>query len=138
MPWDDLMREKSYSGWSAYGESKLANILFTRELAKRLGAGGVTANSLHPGFVATNFGNDNGGFLRLLLPIAKLFALSEEAGARTSIWAATSEEVAGVTGKYFAKCRESTPTREARSDEDAARLWKVSEELVSRAGVTVP
>ncbi len=135
IPWDDLMHEKSYSGFGAYGQSKLANILFARELSKRLEGTKVTANSLHPGFVATNFGRENKGIMRFVLPIAFLFALSDEDGAKTQIWAATSEECAGVTGKYFDKCRESTPSAAARSDEDAARLWKVTEELLAKAGV---
>ena len=76
-------------------------------------------------------------FLRYLLPIAQLFALSEEDGAKTTVWAATADELATVTGKYFSRCREATPTAEARSDADAARLWALSEELVARAGVAL-
>ena len=134
--WDDLQQEKGFFGWRAYGDSKLMNILFARELAKRLEKTGVTSNSLHPGFVASNFGHEKNNFLwRALIGFSqKLFAISEADGARTQIWAATAPELEKVTGKYFDKCREATPTREAQSDADAARLWKVSEELVAKAG----
>jgi len=135
IPWDDLMHERSYSGFGVYGESKLANILFARELSKRLAGKNVTANALHPGFVATNFGWENRGIMKYVIKVAMLFAISEEEGARTTVWAATSDEAAKLTGKYLDRCRESTPTAAAQNDEDAARLWKVSEELVARAGV---
>jgi NAD(P)-dependent dehydrogenase (short-subunit alcohol dehydrogenase family) len=133
MTWDDLMHERSYPGFKVYSESKLANILFARELARRLGGTGVTANALHPGFVASNFGRDNPGLAGLTMPIAMLFAISEEQGAETSLYLATSSDVEGVTGKYFAKSREATPTSAAQSDEDARRLWEVSEGLVAKA-----
>jgi len=135
MTWDDLMHERSYPGFVVYSESKLANILFTRELARRLDGTRVTANCLHPGFVASNFGHDNPGLTRLGMRLAMLFAISEEKGAETSIYLASSPDVEGVTGKYFDKCKEATPTAEARNDEDARRLWDVSEQLVARAGV---
>jgi NAD(P)-dependent dehydrogenase (short-subunit alcohol dehydrogenase family) len=137
IPWDDLMHEQSYSSWKAYGESKLANVLFARELARRLADKGVTVNSLHPGFVATNFGWENRGILKYLIRIAMVFAITEVEGAKTTIWAATSDEAGKITGKYLDCCRETTPSRAAQSDEDAARLWKVSEELVARAGVAL-
>jgi NAD(P)-dependent dehydrogenase (short-subunit alcohol dehydrogenase family) len=135
VPWDDFQHEKSYSGMTVYGESKLLNILFARELAKRLEKTGVTSNSLHPGFVASNFGRDNKGLIGWLMPVFQLFAISEEEGAKTTVWAATAPELEKVTGKYFDKCREASPTSEAQSDASAARLWKLSEELVAKAGV---
>jgi NAD(P)-dependent dehydrogenase (short-subunit alcohol dehydrogenase family) len=133
MKWDDLMHERSYPGFMVYSESKLANILFARELSRRLAGKGVTANALHPGFVASNFGRDNPGLSGLTMPIAMLFAISEEEGAKTSLYLATSPDVEGVSGKYFAKCREATPTADAQSDADARRLWELSEGLVERA-----
>jgi NAD(P)-dependent dehydrogenase (short-subunit alcohol dehydrogenase family) len=132
MTWDDLQHEKSYAGFQVYSESKLANILYTRELGRRLAGTGVTANSLHPGFVSSNFGRDNPGLAGLVMPLAQLFAISDEEGAETSLYLATSPAVEGVTGKYFAKCREATPTTAAQNDDDARRLWQVSEELAAK------
>jgi retinol dehydrogenase 12 len=131
---DDLMYEKrGYSGFPAYGQSKLANILFTRELAKRLEGTGVTANSLHPGVIASGFGRNNKGvFGWVMRNIASPFLGSEASGARTSVYLACSPEVEGKTGLYWKSSRESTPTRQARDDEGAARLWKLSEELVEK------
>jgi len=132
MDWDDLLGERRYSSWKAYGQSKLANILFTRELSRRLAGKGVTANALHPGVVATGFGHNNRGFFRLLVTAGAPFLTSPEKGARTSIYLASAPEVAGVSGKYFAGCRERTPSDRARDDGDARRLWEVSEALVAR------
>jgi NAD(P)-dependent dehydrogenase (short-subunit alcohol dehydrogenase family) len=112
-----------------YGRSKLMNILFTRELARRLAGTGVTANCFHPGFVATRFGDANGGLPALALKFAKTFALSPEEGAKTLIYLASSPEVASVTGAYFEKCKQVTPTAQAHSDADARRLWDVSLQL---------
>jgi len=103
---DDLQGAKSYSGWRAYQASKLANIYFTYELARRLNGSKVTVNCLHPGFVASRFGSNNGGVTRALFGVAKtLFAISEANGARTSVYLASSPDVDGVTGKYFASRR---------------------------------
>ena len=106
-----------------YGRSKLCNILFTRELARRLAGTGVTANCLHPGFVATRFGDQTGGLTSFGIRIGKRFALSPQQGAETLVYLASSPEVAGVTGKYFHKCRPTTPNREAQDDVAAQRLW---------------
>ena len=134
LDFDDLMFEKrGYGGFAAYGASKLANILFTRELAKRLEGTGVTANSLHPGVIASGFGRNNQGVFGFIMRnLAGPFLGSEESGARTSVYLATSPEVEGKTGLYWKSSRESTPTRSARDDEAAAKLWKASEELVER------
>jgi NAD(P)-dependent dehydrogenase (short-subunit alcohol dehydrogenase family) len=129
LDFDDLQMEKGYSGMSMYGRSKLMNILFTRELARRLAGTGVTANCLHPGFVATRFGDASGGFGSFVMKAAKRFALTPEEGARTIIYLAASAEVNGVTGKYFHKCQEEQPSAEARNDADARRLWDVSVQL---------
>jgi NAD(P)-dependent dehydrogenase (short-subunit alcohol dehydrogenase family) len=125
----DLQLEKGYSGFGMYGRSKLMNILFTRELARRLAGSGVTANCLHPGFVATRFADASGGLISLVVKGAKKFALTPAEGAKTLIYLASSPEVDGVTGKYFEKCKEATPTAEAQNDADARRLWEISLQL---------
>ena len=126
----DLQNEKRYSGWSAYGQSKLANIYFTYELARRLEGSGVSANCLHPGFVASRFGDNNGGLVKLVIGFAKsAFAISEDEGAKTSVYLASSPEVAGVSGKYFDKCK-AVSTSSVSYDSDVARdLWRQSERL---------
>jgi NAD(P)-dependent dehydrogenase (short-subunit alcohol dehydrogenase family) len=135
MDFDDLnSRQGRYSAMTVYARSKLANVLFTYELARRLQGTGVTANCLHPGVVRTGFGKNNSGYAKLIFQtfqvVARPFILSPEKGAATSIYLASSPEVEGVTGKYFADCRE-TPSSPASYDEDAQRrLWEVSEEMV--------
>ncbi len=130
---DDLQGERGYSGWRAYGQSKLANVLFTRELARRLAGSGVTANCLHPGVVATGFGKNNAGPFSWGVRIAAPFFLSAARGARTSIWLASSPEVAGVTGEYFARCRVAKVSVAARDDAAARRLWEASARLTGLA-----
>ena len=123
---DDLQGESAYSGVKAYCHSKLANILFTRELARRLAGTGVTANCLHPGAVAT------GIFRALPKPVEaliKLVTLSPERGAQTSVYLASSPKVEALTGKYFVRRVEATPSAEARDDEVARRLWDESARL---------
>jgi NAD(P)-dependent dehydrogenase (short-subunit alcohol dehydrogenase family) len=133
LDFNDLQSEKRYSGVRAYGRSKLCNILFTRELARRLAGTGVMANCLHPGFVASRFGDNNGGWFGLAIGAAKgLFALSPQQGARTSVYLATSPEVT-ASGGYFDKSAPATPSRAARDDEAARRLWQESARL---AGVS--
>jgi NAD(P)-dependent dehydrogenase (short-subunit alcohol dehydrogenase family) len=124
LDFNDLQSEKSYRGFSVYSRSKLANVLFTRELAHRLEGTGVTANSLHPGFVATRFGDNNGGLSSSLIGLLKNFAISPEKGAETIIYLATSEEPAAITGQYFHKCRVATPSKAAQDDQAANRLWQ--------------
>ena len=126
LDFDDLQSGKRYSGFTVYGRSKLMNILFTRELARRLAGSGVTANCLHPGFVATRFGDASGGLMRLGIGLAKKFALTPEQGAETIIWLASSPEVKGKTGGYYHKCKLATPSRAAQNDADARRLWDES------------
>ena len=135
MDFDDLMAERSYKQMEVYGRSKLANILFTTELAKRLAGTGVTANSLHPGSVNTGYARDGDttGFLAWGVRVYAPFSLSPEKGARTSVYLSSSAEVEGVTGKYFAKCRPTTPSANARDGDAAARLWGISEQLVDGA-----
>ena len=135
MPFDDLQSTRAYAGMRVYGTSKLANILFTNELARRLAGQGVTANSLHPGTVSTGYGADGDakGFLAIGIKIAKPFFLSPQKGARTSIYLASSPDVAGVTGEYFVKCKPKKPRKQALDVEGARRLWEVSDELIAAA-----
>ncbi|HEX3793312.1 MAG TPA: SDR family oxidoreductase [Acidimicrobiales bacterium] len=135
LPFDDLQSTGSYRGMKVYSQSKLANILFTNELAARLAAQGVTANSLHPGTVRTGYGADGdaGGLLALGIRIAKPFFLSPAKGALTSAYLAASPEVEGVSGKYFVKCREKAPSKWASKEEHAHRLWDISEQMVAPA-----
>ena len=131
IPWDDLPGGSAVRPEQAYPLSKLANILFTRELARRLAGSGVTANCLHPGFVRTALGRDVTGLPSVALRLGLRFVPGPDAGARTSVYLASSPEVAGVTGGYFARSRPAEPSALARDDEAAARLWALSEELVS-------
>lgn len=129
LDFDDLQSTRGFSGFKVYGRSKLCNILFTRELARRWSGKGVTANCLHPGFVATRFGDGSGGFLSLGTRVAKTFAISPEKGAETIVYLTTSPEVVSVSGGYFYQCRPATPTAEARDDMAAQRLWLESAKL---------
>jgi len=126
----DLQSRKNYSGFQVYSRSKLCNILFTRELARRIAGGGVTANCLHPGFVATRFGDQSGGLLAIGVWAAKrLTAISQEEGAKTIIHLASSPDAANVSGEYFYQCKVDTPSVAARSAADAKRLWDISAEI---------
>jgi len=130
LDFDDLQSRRGYVGFPVYSKSKLCNILFNRELARRIAGSGVTANALHPGFVATRFGDNSGGLMRTVLKVAKpLGAISPEEGAMTMVYLASSPEVAVISGAYFYECRSATPTAEARNDEDAKKLWQVSEQI---------
>jgi len=130
LDFNDLQTAQGYSGWLAYRRSKLANILFTRELARRLAGTGVTANCLHPGFVATEFGNNNGGAFRAALSVAKRFmAISPQQGGETLVYAASAKEIAGMSGVYFDKNRPRAPSEAAQDDDAAKRLWTMSEKL---------
>jgi len=136
MHWDDLQFERrgTKAGWSTYCQSKLANILFTRELSRRLDGSGVTANCLHPGFVNTGFSRNNGSMARLLMTISRPFQRKDTKGAETVVWLAVSEEAEGLTGEYCHNCKPAKPTGRARNDEDAARLWGLSEEMTGTVG----
>jgi NAD(P)-dependent dehydrogenase (short-subunit alcohol dehydrogenase family) len=132
---DDLQSTRRYRAFRVYAKTKLANILFTRELARRLTGTGVTANSLHPGFVASRFARDGDtGLLgRLAMPLLRPVALSPEQGARTSIFVASEPSLAAITGEYWYKCALATPSASARDDDAARQLWDVSEQLVGGA-----
>ncbi len=128
-PRQTLTKANNYKGFQVYGRSKLCNILYTSELARNLAGTGVTANCLHPGFVDTRFGDESGGLLSLGVRIAKTFAISQEKGAATIVYLASSDEVAQATGGYYYKCKKATPTKQARDDDAAKRLWQESERL---------
>jgi NAD(P)-dependent dehydrogenase (short-subunit alcohol dehydrogenase family) len=129
LEFDDLQLAKSFGPMKAYGRSKLCNILFTRELARRLQRTGVTANCLHPGFVATRIGDDSGGVISRFAWLAKLFAISPEEGADTIVYLASSPAVAETTGKYFYKRQPIAPSAAAQDDRAAALLWESSAAL---------
>lgn len=128
---DDLMFEKKYSDFFAYNQSKLANIMFTYELARRLEETDVTANCLHPGGVATNFGNESAPVFRFLLELGKLtrVMVSPEKGARTSVYLASSPDVEGVSGKYFDNCRGKKSSGRSYDVNAQKKLWELSEKL---------
>jgi NAD(P)-dependent dehydrogenase (short-subunit alcohol dehydrogenase family) len=127
---DDLQSRRSFGGFAVYSKSKLCNILFTRELARRIVGTGVTANCLHPGFVATRFGDQSGGLVSAFVRVAKPFGgISPEEGAKTILYLATSPNVASVSGEYFYECKLDMPSAEACSDRDARKLWDISTEI---------
>jgi NAD(P)-dependent dehydrogenase (short-subunit alcohol dehydrogenase family) len=125
LDFDDLQYAKWYNGVFAYARSKLCNVLFTRELARRWAGTGVTVNCHHPGFVRTRFGNHSGVMAPFAL-VAKAVAIPPAWGARTLLHLATSPEVADVTGGYFVRCRLTRPSRTAEDDAAARRLWDES------------
>lgn len=129
LDFDDLQLEHGYNAWRAYSNGKLANILFTRELARRLQGTGVTANCLHPGVIRSRFGNESGPLSRVGIMIGGPFMLSPEKGADTVVYLASSPEVADASGGYYVKRRLQQPSAAARNDETARKLWRASEEL---------
>src|SRR5450631_506498 len=146
LDFDDLQSAKAYRdtnflewirfggpGFKVYGRSKLCNILFTRELVRRMAGTGVTANCAHPGFVATRFGDHSGGLISFSIRIAKRFALTPQEGAETLVYLASSPEVAGASGEYFDKCRPKKPSAAGQDDVAARRLWEETSRLVGLA-----
>jgi len=131
LDFDDLQSAHGYRGFKVYRRSKLCNILYTRELARRWAGTGVTVNCLHPGFVASSFADQSGGLFSHIVRMAKTFAISPEKGAETIVYLASSPEVAHVSGRYFYKCRPITPSNEALDDAAAERLWLESTRLGS-------
>lgn len=132
---DNLQLKKGFKVMKAYGNSKLFNILFTKELAERIKDTEVTANCVHPGVVASNFGKNSNFLIRLAYGIGSLFMISNEKGAETPLYLATSDDVEGVNGAYFKNKRAVAPRKQARDLEAARQLWDMSEEL---AGLKQP
>lgn len=129
MKWDDLQLKKGYFVLRAYAQSKLANILFTRALARRVEADGMHVNCLHPGAVATNIWPERNILERAFSSLLRLFLISPEKGARTSIWLASGDVGGKSNGGYFENCHEKKPSRTARDDAAAERLWELSANL---------
>ncbi|OIO85574.1 MAG: short-chain dehydrogenase [Anaerolineae bacterium CG2_30_57_67] len=131
LDFDDLQNSKNYSRFSAYGRSKLMNLLFTYELARKLEGTKITANALHPGFVSTGFALNNQGLLRWGVKLLRIFALTPEKGAETSIYLASSPEVEGVTGKYFSDRKMINSDPVSYDKTTAEKLWQVSLEMIA-------
>jgi NAD(P)-dependent dehydrogenase (short-subunit alcohol dehydrogenase family) len=130
---DIVRRDKGYAGFEVYGSTKLANILFTRELGRRLEGTGVVASCFHPGFVATRFGHDNKGAMGTIIKIGQaIFARTPEKGAETLIWLATSPEAADPHGDYFMDMKVARRSKRAQDDALARRLWDLTEGLLTQ------
>lgn len=132
--WDNLQGERKWGQFRAYANSKLANLLFTNELARRLEATGVTANAVHPGLVRSRFGSTASPALRVLVKLGSPIMISSKRGADTVIWAASAQEPAGATGKYYVRRRESNSSLISRDRGVQERLWDVSERLTGLSG----
>ena len=128
---DDLQGERGYGGWRAYSQSKLAQVLFTHELARRLSGTDVTANCLHPGAIATNIWGNAAGRARVLTKVVRLFMAGPQKGAETSVYLASSPEIAGVSGEYFEKKRAKKSSTESYDEHVAERLWDASADLTN-------
>ena len=142
IPFEDVQAARGYrrQGFERYGQTKLANILFTVELARRLAATGVTANCFHPGLVATGFNRNNGAFMNAVMLVAKPFSRSPAKGADTLVWLANAAEVSGESGGYFVDRRRAMPSGPAQNLDMARGLWELSEQqtgLAPRLGKTV-
>tara|TARA_B100000530_G_scaffold303533_1_gene225984 strand:+ start:1917 stop:2783 length:867 start_codon:yes stop_codon:yes gene_type:complete len=130
MNFEDLQSEKTFRPMQVYGQSKLANILFTKSLSEKLSSFGVTVNCLHPGFVSTGIGsNNNQGLWPFLMFLARPFARKTDKGAETSIYLCCSSEVKDTTGEYFVDCKIEKISEAAKDPKQAARLWEISEEI---------
>jgi len=132
----DLQSERFYDGFAVYCRSKLANVMFTYELARRLEGTGVTANTLHPGFVRTGFGHGSGAVMRMLLTLSQMppLGVSARRGARTQVWLASAPEIEGISGSYFHGHRSRRSSRISYDQAAQRRLWEASEALLSRSG----
>jgi len=131
---DDLQGERNYSGQRAYSQSKLANVMFTYELARRLDGTGVTATVLHPGVVRTGFGaEDQAAYLSVMIGVARLFMKTPAQGADTPIYLASSPQVEGITGRYFVNRKPRTSSKASYDTTAATRLWQVSADLTASA-----
>lgn len=131
LDFDDLQGQKRYTGFRAYSQSKLANVVFSNELARRLAPHGVTSNALHPGVVNSDFGSGSRGIMGLGFSLIKRFvAITPQQGAQTTLYLAAAAEVQGVTGQYFERQKSARMNKEAQDAEIARRLWQESERLV--------
>ncbi|MET0988280.1 MAG: SDR family oxidoreductase [Steroidobacteraceae bacterium] len=133
MQWDDLQLRRKFTNTVAYAQSKLANVLFTRELARRLSNDRITVNAMHPGLVSSNFERHGDRWTALIYKLGKPFSVTAEQGADTAVWLATAPEVEGKTGGYYVKRRVARTSRAARNEISARRLWDVSEKLIGEA-----
>ena len=129
MNFDDLQSEKIFKPMQVYGQSKLANILFTKSLSEKLSSFGVTVNCLHPGFVSTGIGLNNKGFWSFLMLLARPFARNTDKGAETSIYLCSSHDVSDISGEYFVDCKIEKTSDAANNTDQASRLWEISSEL---------
>ncbi len=140
LDFDDLQSARLYDGWTVYARSKLANVLFTYELARRLGPTRITANTLHPGIVRSGFGHNNGHMMRAFMTLTQLppLAVSARRGARTQVWLASAPEVEHVSGRYFVRRRARRSSRPSYEREAQRRLWDASETLLAGHGESRP
>ena len=135
---DDLQSVSNYQPMRAYSKSKLANILFSFELARRIQASNVSVNALHPGFISTNLGTNHNPFLKFLYRLfIHPFAKSREEGARTSVYLASNPDVKGISGKYYADCKQTSADLAAYDSNTAERLWQVSADMVIKVDPTI-
>jgi retinol dehydrogenase 12 len=134
LDFEDLQSERSYSTFRVYGRSKLANILFTQELARREAQSGITANCFHPGFVGSDFSKNNGAFARLMMTLGAPFARSPEKGAETGVYLCTSPNVSEITGGYFSDMKAIEPLNKVIRPGDAQKLWETSLDLTGLSG----
>ena len=135
---DDIEMVSNYNGWKCYKKSKLCNILFTKKLSELTKKNKITVNCLHPGFVKTNFGKNNTGFVGLVIKsLMNFFAIKVEEGAKTIIYLASSPEVENISGKYFYQSKINKPSNFAENNSSAEKLWKHSIETISKFGLTI-
>ncbi|HEX2570973.1 MAG TPA: SDR family oxidoreductase [Polyangia bacterium] len=138
IPLDDLQYKRAYNPFAAYSDTKLANVLFTYELARRLEGSGVTCNCMHPGAVATGFSSQDGPPLfKWFFKWFRPFLLTPERGAETAVYLASSPAAEGVSGKYFIRCKMTRSSRRSRDEELAQKLWEASERLLRGTATTV-
>ena len=128
---DDLNREKKrYSQWRTYGNSKLCNILFTRELARKLEGTGIITHCFHPGVVRTRFGSGSSGPMKVFWPLVRIFMINSKKGARTGLHLALSNDAETSTGEYWSRSKRNRGNRHARNDDNARRLWEITEGIM--------
>ena len=131
LDFEDIQGINDYKGWPAYGRSKLMNIMFTYECHRRFGDSRVTFNCLHPGFVNSNFGNNNSGIARSSINLAKsIFAINVMRGAKTSVFLASADEVKNISGKYFDKCKAKKSSKVSYIEKDQKQLWATTEDMI--------